>query len=252
MRLVVADDQDEFRCGLVALLATVSGVELIAEARDGAEAIAACVRGRPDVVLMDLRMPGTDGVAATREIRRRAPDVRVVVLTTFADDALVRDAIEAGASAYALKDTPIDDLVDVVRLVRRGFAAFSPGLTYARAIADRPPADAAVAARIAALTARERAVLREIAAGATNRDIATAFFLTEGTVKNYVSRIFAQLGVRSRTEAALGLEISCREPSISLCLAIASRLPQFNNISEPSNRRCVTADRYDRSATLFD
>lgn len=136
--------------------------------------------------------------------------MRVVVLTTFAEDDLVRAAIDAGASSYALKDTPVDDLVDLARLAIRGFAAFSPGLTYARALAERPAVDAAVATRIAGLSPRERAVLREIAAGATNRDIAAAFYLTEGTVKNYVSRIFAQLGVRSRTQAAL-VHASIRE-----------------------------------------
>lgn len=202
-RLVIADDQAEFRYGLRALLSTVAGVRVVAEAVDGAAAIAACLRQRPDVVLMDIRMPNVDGIAATRELRRLLPLLRVLVLTTFHDEALVREAIVAGAAGYVLKDTPGDELGELIAMTRKGYAAFAPGVPFARVISGPPAEDAELAAKFAGLTERERAVLREIGNGATNRDIAQALFITEGTVKNYVTRILAQLGVRSRTEAAL-------------------------------------------------
>jgi DNA-binding NarL/FixJ family response regulator len=198
--IVIADDQAAFRRGLRALLSTVRGVQVVGEAADGREAVTLAARLKPDVVLMDLRMPTMDGVAATRELRTTVPDVKILVLTTFDDDELVRSAIDAGAAGYVLKDTPADDLADLIRITRKGYSSFAPGLVRGDAAVR---ADDVLATIPASLTPRERDVLRELATGATNREIAAALGLGEGTVRNYVTRILSQLNLRTRTEAAL-------------------------------------------------
>jgi DNA-binding NarL/FixJ family response regulator len=150
---------------------------------------------------MDLRMPVVDGIAATRAIRAQTPSARILVLTTFDDDDLVRKAIAAGAAGYLLKASPVDDIGAVLTLAMKGYAAFAPGIiaqdNSPSFFADVPP-DA-----LAALTPRERDVLRELGTGATNRTIAVRLGLTEGTVRNYVTRILSQLALTSRTQAAL-------------------------------------------------
>jgi len=197
MRVVIVDDQDAFRIGMRALLSTI----VVGEAGNGRDAIAVTARERPDIVLMDLRMPVVDGIAATRAIRARTPSAKVLVLTTFDDDELVRDAIAAGAAGYLLKASPVDDIGAVLTLAMKGYAAFAPGIiaeSSAPAFFDDVPPGALVA-----LTPRERDVLRELGTGATNRCIAERLGLTEGTVRNYVTRILSQLGLTSRTQAAL-------------------------------------------------
>jgi DNA-binding NarL/FixJ family response regulator len=201
MRVVLVDDQDAFRLGMRALLSTIPNVTVVAEAANGRDAVAVTARERPDIVLMDLRMPLVDGIAATRAIRARTPSARVLVLTTFDDDELVREAIAAGAAGYLLKASPVDDIGAVLALAMKGYAAFAPGIigesTAPSFFHDVPP-DA-----LTGLTPRERDVLRELGTGSTNRRIAERLGLTEGTVRNYVTRILSQLGLTSRTQAAL-------------------------------------------------
>ena len=201
MRVVIVDDQDAFRIGMRALLSTIPGVIVVGEAANGRDAVAVTARERPDIVLMDLRMPLVDGIAATRAIRARTPTAKVLVLTTFDDDELVRDAIAAGATGYLLKASPVDDIGAVLTLAMKGYAAFAPGIigeSKAPAFLDDVPPDALIG-----LTPRERDVLRELGMGATNRGIAEKLGLTEGTVRNYVTRILSELGLTSRTQAAL-------------------------------------------------
>ncbi len=201
MRVVIVDDQAAFRIGMRALLSTIAGVTVVGEAGNGREAVAVTARERPDIVLMDLRMPLVDGIAATRAIRARTPSAKVLVLTTFDDDALVRDAIAAGATGYLLKASPVDDIGAVLTLAIKGYAAFAPGIiaeNTAPSFFEDVPLEA-----LSGLTPRERDVLRELGTGATNRAIAERLGLTEGTVRNYLTRIFSQLGLTSRTQAAL-------------------------------------------------
>ncbi len=184
-----------------ALLSTLPGVTVVGEAGNGRDAVAVTARERPDIVPMDLRMPLVDGIAATRAIRARTPSAKVLVLTTFDDDELVRDAIAAGAAGYLLKASPVDDIGAVLSLAMRGYAAFAPGI-IAEGVA--PPFFAEVPpGALERLTPREHDVLRELGTGATNRAIAERLGLTEGTVRNYVTRILSQLGLTSRTQAAL-------------------------------------------------
>ncbi len=201
IRVVIVDDQEAFRIGMRALLSTIAGVEVVGEAGDGRQAVAVAARERPDIVLMDVRMPVVDGIAATRAIRARHPATRILVLTTFDDDELVRKAIAAGAIGYLLKASPADDIGAVLHLAMKGYAAFAPGIIGEESspafFADVPPE------AIAALTPRERDVLRELGTGASNRAVGERLGLTEGTVRNYVTRILSQLALKSRTEAAL-------------------------------------------------
>jgi len=200
-RVVIVDDHDAFRLGLRSLLSTIAGVTVVGEARNGREAVDVAAREQPHIVLMDLRMPVVDGIAATRSIRTRTPAIKVLVLTTFDDDDLVREAIAAGASGYLLKASPVEDIGAVLALTMRGYAAFAPGIiaddTTPSFFADVPPE------ALSALTPRERDVLRELGTGATNRIVAERLGLTEGTVRNYVTRILSHLAVKSRTQAAL-------------------------------------------------
>ncbi len=184
-----------------ALLSTIPGVTVAGEANNGRDAVTVTARERPDIVLMDVRMPLVDGIAATRAIRARTPSVKILVLTTFDDDDLVRRAIAAGAVGYLLKASPVDDIGAVLALAMKGYAAFAPGIIGADSapalFADVPPG------ALSALTPRERDVLNEMGTGASNRAIAERLGLTEGTVRNYVTRILSQLGLTSRTQAAL-------------------------------------------------
>jgi DNA-binding NarL/FixJ family response regulator len=205
VRVLVVDDQRLVREGVASLLALEPGVAVVGTAADGGEAVERAVVLRPDVVLMDVRMPGTDGVEATAAVRRRAPGVRVVMLTTFDDEEYVVRALRAGASGYLLKDLPVAELARAVRLAHAGVAQFDPSaVDRLLAALHRPPeAAASVAADRAGLTLREVEVLRLIARGATNREIAARLVVSEGTVKNHVSHILARLGLRDRTQAAL-------------------------------------------------
>jgi len=194
--VLVVDDQRLVREGVASLLALEPGIEVVGTAADGREAVEHAVTRQPDVVLMDVRMPGTDGVEATATVRRRAPGVRVVMLTTFDDEEYVVQALRAGAAGYLLKDLPAAELAEAVRLAHAGVTQLDDAAARHVAAALKPRSTGT-------LTDRETEVLRLIAAGATNREIAGRLFLSEGTVKNHISRILSRLGLRDRTQAAL-------------------------------------------------
>ena len=193
VRIVLADDHPIVRSGLTSVLASQPDCEVVGEAGDGEAAIALARALAPDVVLMDLRMPGVDGVEATRRIAREDPRVRVLVLTTYASDAAVLQAVAAGAVGYLLKDAPPEELFRAVRAVARGERYLAPAAT-ARLVAhhQRPRG---------ALTARERDVLEQLARGASNKAIAARLGISEPTVKAHLVHVFEKLGADSRTAA---------------------------------------------------
>lgn len=194
VRVYVVDDQDLVREGITALLGIQPGIEVVGSARDGEQAVEEAPGCRPDVVLMDVRMPGLDGVTATGVLRRRLPSCKIVMLTTFNDDEYVSRALKAGAVGYLLKNLPAAELARAVRLAHAGVAQFDQTV-LANLAAGLPAPDA--------LTPRETEVLRLISAGATNKEIASRLYLSEGTVKNHISRVLTRLGLRDRTQAAL-------------------------------------------------
>lgn len=204
--VLVVDDQGLFREGVVTLLSVHEDVTVVGEAADGREALELVGRLAPRVALMDLRMPGMNGVEATREIARRHPECRVIVLTTFDDDEDVFEALRAGAAGYLLKDVSSPTLAEAIRTAARGEAFLQPSIT-SRVLAElnrRPrPAGSAGCELLDPLTERELDVLRHLARGASNREIAGRVHLAEGTVKNYVSSILSKLGAPDRTSAAL-------------------------------------------------
>jgi DNA-binding NarL/FixJ family response regulator len=207
IRLVVADDHDVVRTGFAGMLETQPDFTVVGTAADGAEAVRVCLERGPDVVLMDVRMPGTDGIEATRQLTRLAPPQRprVLILTTFDLDEYVYDAIRAGASGFLLKDVTAEGLFDAVRVIAAGEALLAPTVTrrligeFARA--HRP--DSPPAAALSTLTPRETQVLRLVAEGLSNPEIAARLTVTEETVKTHVSRILAKLGLRDRTQAVV-------------------------------------------------
>lgn len=208
IRVALADDQRLIREGLRTLLELYVDIEVVGAAADGIEAEALVEQARPQVVLMDLRMPRRDGIEATRRITARWPSVQVLVLTTYDDDELVVSAVDAGASGYLLKDVGSDALAEAIRAASRGESPLQPSV--ARKLLQRlrarplPESDGAPSLESAEpLTGREREVLRLVARGASNREIADTLSLTEGTVKNYVSAILGKTGARDRTQAAL-------------------------------------------------
>lgn len=202
IRVVLADDQALVRAGLRMILTEEPGVELVGEAGDGAEAIDLCVALRPDVVLMDVRMPGTDGIVATRTVTACPDPPRVLVLTTFDLDEVVYDALHAGASGFLLKDAPEERLLTAIRVVAEGGSLFAPSVTrrLVEEFSSRRPRAATVLPR---LTERETEVLRLIASGLSNAEIASRLYVTENTVKTHVARILAKLGVRDRVQAVI-------------------------------------------------
>jgi DNA-binding NarL/FixJ family response regulator len=213
LRLLLVDDQMIIRQGLKSLLDSKPDLEVIGEAENGQQAIAfleRCVLPQsetllPDVVLMDVRMPVMDGVAATRLISQQFSSVKVLVLTTFDDDDYVAQAMRVGARGYLLKDTHSDDLAEAIRAVHKGYTQMGPGLME-KAIASPPPIAAQptqLPPQLEGLTAREKEVLCLIAAGASNREIAETLFISERTVKNHITHILSQLNVRDRTQAAM-------------------------------------------------
>jgi DNA-binding NarL/FixJ family response regulator len=208
--VLVVDDQALFREGVVTLLSAQDGVRVVGEAGDGREALRKVAEldpmGGPAVVLMDLRMPVMGGVEATREIVAEHPGVKVIVLTTFDDDDEVFEALRAGAVGYLLKDVSSHELTEAIRVAARGESFLQPSIA-SKVLAElkRQPGrpTAAGAELVEPLTEREEQVLRELARGASNREIAERVYLAEGTVKNYVSSILGKLGVTDRTAAAL-------------------------------------------------
>jgi DNA-binding NarL/FixJ family response regulator len=204
--ILLVDDQPLFREGLRTLLSVHPDFELVGEAGNGAEAIKLARSLVPLVVLMDLQMPVLDGVAATRRLHDEQPDCRVIVLTTFDDDELVFDGLRAGAVGYLLKDAPSEKLAEAIRVAARGETFLQPSVA-AKVVAEfarlsRKPVVTANPGT-ETLSEREIEVLRLIAQGASNREIAGALFLAEGTVKNYVTNILGKLEARDRTQAAL-------------------------------------------------
>jgi len=199
LRVLVVDDQRLVREGIASLLGIQPGITVVGMAANGREAVEQTVALGPDVVLMDVRMPEMDGVDAVAVLRRRAPDCRVVMLTTFDDEEYVVQALRAGAAGYLLKDLPAAELAEAVRLAHAGVTQLDRAAARHVAAALSTPSTAPTDT----LTGREVDVLRMVAAGATNREIATRLFLSEGTVKNHISRILGRLGLRDRTQAAI-------------------------------------------------
>ena len=194
IRLLVVDDHPVVRDGLSSMFARDPGFEVLGEAAEGAEAVRLAETLRPDVILMDLRMPGMDGVRAIRELAARACEARILVLTTYDTDGHVLPAIEAGATGYLLKDAPRDQLLRAVRAAARGEAVLAPAVAALLMSRIRRPAPGL-------LSAREIEVLQLVAAGATNREAAAKLFLTEATVKSHLLNIYAKLEVNDRAAA---------------------------------------------------
>jgi DNA-binding NarL/FixJ family response regulator len=203
IRVVIADDQALVRAGFRALLDAQPDIEVVGEAADGDEAVRLAIRERPDVVLMDIRMPGTDGLAATRRIASddRLSDVHVVILTTFDLDEYVFEALRSGASGFLVKDTEPVELIQAVRVVARGDALLSAGVTrrlieeYASKAKDPGPSP-----QLDLLTEREREVMALVGAGLTNEEIAERLFMSPATAKTHVSRAMVKLGARDRAQ----------------------------------------------------
>jgi DNA-binding NarL/FixJ family response regulator len=204
VRVLLVDDDDLMRAGLRAVLSSDETIDVVGEASDGGAAIDEVARRRPDVVLMDIRMPGLDGISATREVLAAAPEVRVVVLTTFEQDDYIFDALSAGASGFLLKRTTPEGLIGAIHTVANGDSLLSPSVT--RRVIDRmagQPSPVATSRRLEHLTPRELEVLELIARGLSNREIAEDFVIEESTVKTHVKRILTKLGLRDRVQAVI-------------------------------------------------
>jgi DNA-binding NarL/FixJ family response regulator len=197
IRVLLCDDHAVVREGLARLLARTDGIDVVGSAADVAEAVAAALALRPDVVLMDLAMPNVDGIAATRRITTEAPGSRVVVLTSFGDNARIHDALDAGALGYLLKDAEAAEVVRAIRAAARDESPLDPRI--ARAVLARGTMPAA----LSGMTAREREVLALLGTGLPNKVIARRLGISEATVKAHLTRVFRQLGVRDRTQAAI-------------------------------------------------
>lgn len=201
LTVLLVDDHELVRMGLRTLLDGIEGVEVMAEAGSAAEAIDQTERYHPDVVIMDIRMPGMDGIEACRVITSRWPDVQVIMLTSYADDQLIGDAIQAGAIGYVLKQVSSDELVRALDAVRQGAALLDPSVTR-RVLALMRQKNQVPEDPFRELTEREIAILQELARGRSNIQIAETLFLSEKTVRNHVSVILGKLGVSNRVEAA--------------------------------------------------
>ena len=208
--VVVADDQELVRAGFCVILGAADGITVVGEAANGAQAVALAAECKPDVVLMDVRMPELDGLEAARLITggadgSGAPAPKVVMLTTFDLDDYVYAALRAGASGFLLKDSPRADLIAAVRAAAAGDALLAPSVTrrLIEAFARRPPETAPSPSQLASVTARERDVLMLIARGRSNAEIATALFVSEATVKTHVGSLLAKLGLRDRVQAVI-------------------------------------------------
>ena len=206
MRLLIADDQELVRTGLRTILQGVEDFEVVGEAADGLSAISQTARLRPDLVLMDIRMPHLDGVEATARIRASEPAPRVILLTTFDLDQYVYAGLRAGASGFLLKDTLAAELVAAIRAVLAGDAVIAPSATrrlIERFLEAAPPDPAGQAAALAPLTTREREVLTLLGRGLSNAEIARRLYLSEATVKTHVGRVLGKLGLRDRIQAVV-------------------------------------------------
>jgi DNA-binding NarL/FixJ family response regulator len=204
-RVLIADDDDLMRAGLVELLSGEPSIEIAGQARTGREAIERARRLRPDVVLMDVRMPDLDGIAATAELARAQPEVRVLVLTTFEQDDYIFGALRAGASGFLLKRTPPEELVAAVQTVAAGDSLLSPSVT--RRVIDRmaqqPAPDLSNQSKLAELTPREREVMQLVAGGLSNPEIAAELVVEDATVRSHIRRILMKLGLRDRVQIVI-------------------------------------------------
>jgi len=203
IRVVLADDQPLVRTGLRMILSAVDDIEVVGEAADGAEAISACAELSPDVVLMDVRMPGVDGIDATRAVTATDSPPKVLVLTTFDLDDVVYEALRAGASGFLLKDAPEERLITAIRVVADGGSLFAPSVTRALIAEFAQRSRQSPTAFVDRLTERETEVLVQIARGLSNAEIAETLFVTENTVKTHVARILMKLGLRDRVQAVV-------------------------------------------------
>ena len=207
VKVLLVDDDALVRAGLRLILSSADDIDVVGETDDGAGAVAAVRQHRPDVVLMDIRMPQMDGIAATAALRRLDPPPQVIVLTTFEADQQVVAALRAGASGFLVKDTPPAEIIHAVRLVAAGEAIVSPSVTRtllshfgSTEVSER---HRAAAQRLAALTAREREVATAVGAGASNAEIAASLFMSEATVKAHVSRLLSKLDLSNRVQIAI-------------------------------------------------
>jgi len=207
INVMIVDDQPLVREGLGSLLALRPEIEVVGTAEDGEQALEQALRLHPDLVLMDIRMPGVNGVEGTKRLRARLPDVKVLMLTTFSDSEYIFEALEEGASGYLLKDMPTDTIVQAIMTVHHGGVVLPKDFTVQvlselrkknklEPATDKP-------AVLAGLTARELEILRALGQGLNNKEIAEGLFITEGTVKNHVSNVIQKLDVRDRTQAAI-------------------------------------------------
>jgi DNA-binding NarL/FixJ family response regulator len=204
-RVLIADDDDLMRAGLIELLTADPDIEIVGQASTGREAVEQARRLRPDVVLMDVRMPDLDGIGATRELSRAAPEVRVLILTTFEQDDYIFGALRAGASGFLLKRTRPEELIKAVHTLAAGDSLLSPSVT--RRVIDRmaqqPTPDLSGQVKLDALTPREREVLALVARGLSNREIAATLVVEESTIRTHVKRILMKLELRDRVQAVI-------------------------------------------------
>jgi DNA-binding NarL/FixJ family response regulator len=205
VRVLIVDDDDLMRAGLRGVLSSDEGIELVGEASDGREASYRVRVTRPDVVLMDVRMPDLDGISATRELLDAFPDVKVVILTTFEQDDYIFGALSAGASGFLLKRTRPEELIAAIHTIAAGDSLLSPSVTsrVIERMAGQPPPDAARDPRLDELTPRETEVLKLVARGLSNAEIAGELVIEESTVKTHFKRVLAKLGVRDRVQAVI-------------------------------------------------
>ncbi len=209
IRVMLVDDQALFREGLRTLLSIRPDLEVVGEAENGREAIDLAAKLHPDVILMDLRMPVLNGVAATRQLQQEQPNSKVIVLTTFDDDEYIFDGLRAGAVGYLLKDVSSDKLVEAIRAAGRGESFLEPSIAakvvaeFTRLSGGNRPSSPSEQPLVDPLSERELEILGVLATGASNREIAQQLYITEGTVKNHITNILGKLGVRDRTQAVL-------------------------------------------------
>lgn len=205
IRVLIADDQHLVREGFARLIRDVEDLEVVAQASTGREAVERARTTKPDVVLMDVRMPDLDGIEATGQLLAESPECRVLMLTTFDIDEAVHQALLAGASGFVLKDTPYEQLINAIRVVAAGESILAPSVTrrLIGSFTARRQADADETAALARLTEREHEVLRLVAHGFSNAEIGTQLFLSETTVKTHVGRVLTKLGCRDRVQAVV-------------------------------------------------
>lgn len=209
IRLLIVDDQALVRQGLAQLLSLDDEIEIVGQGADGRQAIDLISSCRPDVVLMDLRMPNVDGVTAIKKIREANPEIRILVLTTFDDDESIVTAMQAGASGYLLKDAPSERLAAAIKAVNEGYTQLAPSVTP-KLLSLMNPLSTPKPELLKSFTSRELDILKLIGEGKSNKEIAETLFITEGTVKNHITRILSHLNLQNRTEVAVWVQKNLR------------------------------------------